>query len=292
LRRSIIRKLPARVLCAVIVLLVLSPSAFTQQTTAATERVKAPENENQAAKPAATKPTFTLKVKREPILNISLKAEKAKLSEIADSLTKQLKTPVMVAAALEQHVVSMEFDELTLEPAMQLLAPEVYIDYEIKTSQVEQPRALGVFLYPANQGEPPPTAVVSGGTQSLLIEGDTEEGVEPATDEDRRRLEEKPLRIQFKDNLISIKAKKQSLALILLKVGEELGIPVDIQNDSTGLVDTDINKASVEEAMRQLSPNIIVFLRADLLNAERRALKLVLALAETPRPVGTKVPTP
>src|SRR6185436_17409511 len=136
---------------------------------------------------------------------------------------------------------------------------------------------LGVFLFDADQGEPPVTAVVPGTTQSILIEGDTEEGVEPATDDEKKKLEEKPLRVQFRDGVLSVKAKKQPLVLVLLKIGEELGIPVDIQYEAKDLVDTEISKLSVEDAVRRLSPNIRLFLRADLKHSERRALRLVLA---------------
>ena len=109
----------------------------------------------------------------------------------------------------------------------------------------------------------------------MLIEGNTEDGVEPETEGEEK--EEKPLRIFFKDNLLTVKAKKQPLSLVLLKIGEQLGIPVDIQELNSSIVDTDISKLPVEDAVRQLSPNIRLFLRADLTRAERRALRLVLA---------------
>jgi len=121
------------------------------------------------------------------------------------------------------------------------------------------------------------TAIVKSPTQSLLIEGDTEDGVEPQTEDDKKRLEEQPLRVQFVDNNLSVKAKNQPLTLVLLKIGEELGIPVDIQYEAPDMVDTVITKLSVEDTIRKLSPNIRIFLRADLLHAERRALRLVLA---------------
>ena len=223
------------------------------------------------------KPDFTLSVKTRPILNISLKAEKVKLVDVATALSKRLKIPVLVGPNLQKEVVSIEFSGLTLEPAMQLLASAVYIDYEIDTSAGVAPKPLGIFLYDSTSGEPPVTAVVQGSSQSMLIEGDTEDGVEPQTDEDKKRLEEQPLKIHFQNNILSVKAKKQPLAVVLLKIGEELGIPVDIQFESTDIIDTEISKLSVEDTVRKLSPNIRLFLRADLLHAERRALRLVLA---------------
>ena len=63
---------------------------------------------------------------------------------------------------------------------------------------------------------------------------------------------------------------------MLLKIGEQLAIPVDIQEQTVSLVDTEISKLPVEDAVRQLSPNIRLFMRADLTRAEKRALRLVL----------------
>lgn len=229
--------------------------------------------------PEKPKPSFKLTVKTRPILNISLKAEKAKFSEVAQELSQGLKIPVFLGPQRQNETITIEFSELTLEPALQLMSPAVYVDYEIDTGSLEPPKPLGVFFYDLNQGEPPLTAVVSGSTQSLLIEGDTEDGVEPQTEEDKKRAAEQSLRVSFKNNLLSIKAKDQSLQILLLKIGQELGVPVDIQDDALKIVNADMSKVPVEDAIRQLAPNIRMFVRADLTRAERRILRLVLAEA-------------
>jgi len=199
-----------------------------------------------------------------------------KLVDIAEELAKRLKIQVLVSPNLLKEKVSIEFSALTLEPAMQLMSPAVYIDYEIDTGSGSPPKPLGIFLYDTSSGEPPLSASIKSASQSLLVEGDTEEGVEPQTEADKKRLEEQPLRVQFQNNNLSVKAKNQPLSLVLLKIGEELGIPVDIQYEAPDMVDTEITKLSVEDTIRKLSPNIRLFLRADLLHAERRALRLVL----------------
>jgi len=248
---------------------------LTSFTIALAQKPTHPEADAKKETKPAPKLPFELTVKTRPILNISLKAEKAKVSEVTQELSKRLKVPIFLGTERQNELLTIEFSQLTLEPALQLLSPTVYVDYEI--SPGEQPKALGIYLYDANQGEPPLTAVVNGSTQSMLIEGNTEDGVEPEAEAGAEE-KEKPLQIHFKDNLLTVKAKKQPLSLVLLKIGEELGIPVDIQElNSSAVIDADISKLPVEDAVRQLSPNIRLFLRADLTRAERRALRLVLA---------------
>jgi len=110
-----------------------------------------------------------------------------------------------------------------------------------------------------------------------LIEGNTEDGVEPQGDEAKKKEEEQPLRVTYDKQLLSVKAKKQPLTLVLLKIGEELGVPVDIQIQNNTEIDVEISKLPVEDVVRQLSPHIRLFLRADLTRAEKRALRMVLA---------------
>lgn len=244
-----------------------------QEPKAPHANVQSPKSGDHKATP---KPSFTLSVKAQPILNISLKADKAKLAEVGEALAKKFKFPVFIGSGMEKEIISTEFSELTLEPAMQLLAPAVYIDYEVRTGPGEPPRPLAVYFYSADQAEPPITAVVTGSNQSLLIEGDTEDGVEPDTEEARKKLEAQPLKVSYVNGLLSVKAKKQPLVLVLLKIGEQLGIPVDIQSQTEEIVDLELTKTPIEDVMRQLSPNIHLFLRADLTRSERRALRVVL----------------
>lgn len=267
-----------RVALVAFVVLVCVANALSQQP-AATERdpKQAPKESKPQDAKQASKPPFVLTVKTQPILNVSLEAEKANMADVAQELSKRLKAPVFVGPERQKELLSIEFSELTLEPALQLMAPSVYVDYEIDSGSVGPPRVLGIFFYDANQGEPPLTAVVSGSSQSLLVEGDTEDGIEPESDDDKKKLEEQPLRVHFQNNSLTVKARKQPLPVVLLKIGEELGIPVDIQDQRIEIVDVDISKLPVEDVVRQLSPNIRLFVRADLTRAERRALRLVLA---------------
>jgi hypothetical protein len=277
LKRTVVCQYGKSVALAVLVGLGSYMTAPAQKpATAEADSKQAPKESKPADSKATAKPAFVLTVKTRPILNISLQADKAKMSDVAQALSKSLKIPVFLGPERQNELVSLEFSELTLEPALQLMSPTVYVDYEIDTGSMEPPKALGIFFYDVNQGEPPPTAVVSGSTQSFLVEGDTEDGVQPATDEAKKKVEEQPLRVFYQNYNLTVKAKKQPLPLVLLKIGEQIGIPVDIQGQSLSMVDVEISKLSVEDAVRQLSPNIRLFVRADLTRAEKRALRLVL----------------
>jgi hypothetical protein len=265
-----------------LVLLVSFTIVRAQEAATQTQDAKAPAKETTAQeKKAQKKPGFTWTIKTRPILNLSLKAEKANMAEVAQALSEKLKIPVFLGPERQQEVISIEFTELTLEPALQLMSPTVYVDYELDTGSTNPPKPLGIFFYDTNQGEPPVTAVVTGTNQSMLIEGNTEDGVEPTTDEEKQKLDEQPLRVRYEDRLLSVKAKQQPLPLILLKIGEELGIPVDIQNERLDRIDVYISKLPKEVVARQLSPQIKLYYRADLTRAEKRALRMVLA--EPPR---------
>src|ERR1041384_3629061 len=164
---------------------------LTSFTIAPAQKPTHPEAD--AKKETKAKLPFELTVKTRPILNISLKAEKAKVSEVAQELSKRLKLPIFLGTERQNELLTIEFSQLTLEPALQLLSPTVYVDYEINSG--EQPKPLGIYLYDANQGEPPLTAVVNGSMQSMLIEGNTEDGAEPETEDAKKAEEEKPLQI-------------------------------------------------------------------------------------------------
>ncbi len=260
---------------AVVTLLLCVMCAIAQQPAEPAKKSAEKDPKAQTAKPGAKLP-YTLTVKTRPILNISLKAEKANLTDVTQELSKKLKVPIFLGPERQKEPLSIEFSELTLEPALQLLSPTVYVDYEVATGSQEPPKVLGIFLYDANQGEPPVTAVIHGSSQAMLIEGNTEDGVEPEDEEAKKKQAEQPLRVTYENYLLSVKAKKQPLPLVMLKIGETIGIPVDIQDDRMELVDAEISKLSVEDAVRQLAPNIHVFVRADLGRSERRALRLVL----------------
>ena len=216
------------------------------------------------------KKKYTLRITKEGIIGVSLKADKARLSEIAADLSKRLNAQVKLGPTMEKEAITVEFSDLTLEPALSLLAPRVYVDYEIRKDA--PPAPMGIYLLGNTDPEPALNAVVQGSTQSMLIEGNTEDTTEPSAVE----RQEDPLQVDLDDDYITIKSKKQPLAAVVLTVAEVLEIPADIRYESNEIVDTEIKDTLLEDAIPRLSPNIRLYVRVDLNRSQRTPLRLTV----------------
>jgi hypothetical protein len=263
LRRLLRLALPAAIGLA-------AASAVICQTETAPAPAPAQRPAETSEPPKEQKPPFTLTVTNDQIIGISLKAHEAKLKEIASELARRLKIPVAVSPIMEKHLVTTNFSDLVLEPALQMLAPQVYIDYEVDSTPGVQPRPLGIYLQGYNERPPSDTAVVRGNSDVMVIEGNTED--EPETPDKA----EQELIVTYQKGELSVKAKKQPLIVVLYGIANEIGVPLEVKNEVNDLVTTNITKTSVESALQQLGPNIRLYLRADLQLQERRPLRLVL----------------
>jgi hypothetical protein len=227
------------------------------------------------AKPQAEKPrkNFTVRVsKAEPRL-VTVKAEQASMSELAAELSSRLKVPVVLSDLVKKQKASIEFEGLTIEPAMKMLAPEVYVDYELSGDAVAQPKPLAVYLYGYNEPPPPLNATVKSNSQTLMIEGNTEDGVDAPTESAK---DEKPLEIKYEKHLVSLQSKKQPLTAVLAELASTLGIPFELKYESKEIVDTSFSNFRLEDAIRRLSPNVRLYMRTDVQRTENVPLRIVL----------------
>ena len=245
-------------------LLVFSAFAFV---VAQTEKVSSRSTEQ----PKESKPPFTLRVTNDQIIGISLKAQDVKLKEIAAELSHRLKIPVLLTPIVERHPITTNFSDLVLEPAMQMLAPQVYIDYEIDSTPGRQPRPVAIYLQGYNEAPPADNAVVRGNSDVMVIEGDTED-----TPSDAKEKEEQELKVKYEKGLLTVNAKKQPLVVVLYAIANELNVPLEVKTEVDDPVSISIAQASIDSVLQQLGPNIRLYLRADLQLQERRPLRMVL----------------
>ena len=218
----------------------------------------------------APKKKHRLRITKGYLTGVSLKADKASMTEIAADLSKLLDAPVSLGPTMRKQVLTVEFADIPLEPAMRLLAPRVFMDYEIRADA--QPKLLGIFLMGQDDPDPAKDAVVQGSSQALLFEGNTEDTVEQSVDQS----DEDPLRVDLDDDDLTVKSKKQPLVAVVITIADVLGVPAEIKYESNEIVDTVIKKTPFEDAIPRLSPNIRLYVRVDLTRSERTALRLVL----------------
>ncbi len=271
------------------------PRATTPAAQPAPNTIKTPASTNVAAeKDAHTaprtatvapngrdgKPPWSLKVSRKAPASITLSAKNGSLSEIAAEIGKRLKVPVILTPLMQKQRLTQEIEALPLEGALRLLAPQVYIDYELSGDAVATPKVIGIYLQGMNEQPPAESAVVKGDSEALLIEGNTEDGLDVANDQDQ---EKQPLRVTVEKNQISVHARKQPLTAVLYEIASKVDIPFEMKYESTELVDVDFNNYTMEQAVRTISPNIRLYQRTNLTNYEVRPLRLVLVSPANPQ---------
>ena len=266
---------------SVIVMAAASTIGFSQTASSASvgtetkpaekaESNNAPNRSGQPNKDA--KPPFNLSVTEDQIIGITLKAQDATVKEIAAELSKRLRIPIALTPIIEKHRVTVNFSDLVLEPAMQQLAPQVFIDYEIDMAPGKVPRPLGIYLQGYNEAPPAENAVVKGNSDTIVIEGDTEDTGETRDKDDK----EQELKVKYEKGELSVIARKQPLVVVLYAIANELGIPLQVTDEIVDPISINIQKTPVESALQQLSRNIRLYLRADLMTQERRPLRIVL----------------
>jgi hypothetical protein len=230
-----------------------------------------------ASTPAATnkesRPAWSVKVTKKVPVSLTLVAKNGRLTEIAADIGQKLKVPVILTPLMQQQSITQEFEALPLEGALRLLAPQVYIDYELSSDGSQQPKVVGIYLQGMNEAPPAEAAVVKGDSQAILIEGNTEDGLDASTAADE---EKQPLHVTVEKNQISVRARKQPLTAVLYEIASKVDIPFEMKYESTELVDVDFNNYTMEQAVRTLSPNIRLYQRTNLTNYDVRPLRLVL----------------
>jgi hypothetical protein len=216
----------------------------------------------------ANQSTYTLRITTDAITELSLSAEHARVSEITAELSKRLGVRVFLGPAMAEETITVAFDRLALEPALSTLAPRVIIDYEIR--QHAQPVAKGIYLLGDIDPSPALNAVVRGQSQGLLIAGNTEETAKSAADE--------PLHVTGDRNRLTIVSKQQPVELIVSAIGDVLGVPAEVtfNADAAEMVDVDVRDMRPEDVIPSLSPNIRLYVRADVTRSERTLLRLVV----------------
>ena len=235
---------------------------------------------------------------------ISLKANKARAAEIAVALERELKTSVLLSPLMKQLRATVDFEDVPLQTALGLIAPEGYIDTGLVTGKPgEPPLLVEIYLGAANEPSPPPSgAAKSVGPQAFFIAGNTEASTDnPALEAAKKRFEEKeragvtaeeaveddnPIVVKYneKTKLITVRANKAPVTGVLYQIAEKLGIVFELGTIDPDIkvlsevVDKNLNEYTVLEALRALSPNVVIYMRTDIHGVEPVPMRLALDL--------------
>jgi hypothetical protein len=262
---------------SIFALLLFAGAAFAQ-TPAPLKPQPAPEKSDvpkgDAQKGTAAQPLWRLSVSKETPPTMTLKAKNAPLKDIAAELSRKLKVLVILSPLMQKQRVTMDFENVPIEGAVKMLAPLPYVDYEISGDPNEPQHLMGIYLYAFNEEPPDRNAVAKGSEEAILVEGNTEEGTDAY--EKQREKDDTPLLVKVDKNMLSVRARKQPLSVILYEIAHKVDIPFEMKYESSDLVDVNFTNYTLEQAVRTLSPNIRLYQRVNLTNYESMPLRLLL----------------
>lgn len=257
------------------VLSCLALALFAPGAATARQKKDAPAPKTGATQP---KPNWSVKVSKSAPYTFTVKAADAKVSEIAAEIAKAVKVPITLSPLMRAQRVTLDFGGLNLDATLRMLAPIPVVDYELGGDD-PQPKPLAIYLQALNEQPPAPGREVRGGSQAILIEGDTEEGTDEAAE--RKRKEEEALKVTYANSQLSIRARKQPLSVVLFRVAVEVGVPFDLRYESTQIIDVEFDNQPLEQALRTLSPEVRLYYRQDLQTFQIQPLRLALVRPDT-----------
>ena len=232
---------------ATLVCVALPAAAMSQQATQpATQQTGATSK----AAPNNKAGAFRVRVKQNGAYFVSIRAKAAPLTEVAAELSRRLKAPVVLSRVMEKQKVTLEFEDLPLESALQLIAPLPYVHYELQGGA--SPICREVFLNAYN--EPAPVPKLENRNISFVMQGDTE-SMDP---------KENPLKVDYKNGRLTVKVKQQSLAAVLDRIANVLGVNLIMKQDTNDTVDLDFKEASLENAVSYFPPSVHLHVRKDI----------------------------
>jgi hypothetical protein len=206
---------------------------------------------------------------------ITLRAENVPYPEVANELGRLFKAQVILSDVMKKQRLTQEFEAVPLETALRTLAPFVYIDYEVSGNPLVNPKILGIYLQAWNEKPPAFDAVVRNNSESVFFSGDTEETVGTGSPS---KEGEGMLEVKYEKQLLSVRTRKQPLSVILYEVASKLSVPFQGPDFVGDTPDINFSQLSLTDALRRLSPNVLLDVREDLSTSKRLPLRLIFKL--------------
>jgi type II secretory pathway component GspD/PulD (secretin) len=195
--------------------------------------------------------TLRVRVKRNGAYFVTVRAKAVPLTEIAAELSRRLKAPIVLSRVMEKQKLTLEFEDLPLETALQMMAPLPYVRYELQGGSA--PVCREIFLNAYN--EPVPVPKLENRNISFVMQGDTES----------MDSKDDPLQISYSNGRLTVRVKKQSLSAVLDRIATVLGVNLVMkQQDTNETVDLDFKETSLEDAISYFPPSVHLHIRKDI----------------------------
>lgn len=274
---------------AFLIALALGASANAGPQTSPTTRDPRPAP---SATPAPTPEPTTFKLTVTPQRLAILSAEKARASDIGLSIEKQIKVPVRMSPLVARQMITLKLDRVPLEQLLHALAPQVYVDYEVRWDRPAEDW-VAIELTGFNEREPNTPVeqkaflVLAGNTEDDTVTEDTMARDQAAKDEEKLRKDpprEGPvLDVSVKDGLVSIRARKQMVTAILLDVASKAGMGFETRGQlDEAFIDLDVRGLPVEQLPATLArPNFGVLMRRNVTTGVSRPVAVLLGTEAT-----------
>ncbi|HEV7744480.1 MAG TPA: hypothetical protein VGO56_05765 [Pyrinomonadaceae bacterium] len=196
------------------------------------------------------KTAWRVRVKQNGGYFITVQAKEVLLTEIAADLSRRMEAPVVLSRVMAKQKVTVDFKDMPLESALQLLAPNPYVHYELQGGA--PPICREIFLNAYN--EPTPVAKLENKNISFVLTGDTESA----------DSKDDPLRVSYVNQRLSVNVKKQSLTAVLDRIASALGVNFSMKQDTNDTVDLDFKETPLEDAISYFPPSVHLHVRKDI----------------------------
>lgn len=198
---------------------------------------------------------------------VTLTASDAPLGEVADRLAAKLGTKIDVSPAARNFRVTTELDQQPLDLTLRELAPQAYVD-GVLTGGNGKTTVLSIHLRTAGETAPPLEELSKRTSEVFMFSGNTEDAAaDPLADK---------LEVTYRNGQFRVFAKQQPVMVVVARIAEVLGIPLELLGDSLELVDLSIADATLEQTMRALTPSVKLYHRKDLATFQVTPVRLVV----------------
>ncbi len=218
---------------------------------------------------------WQLRISKDGFTLIQLAAKDAPLTEVAKDLSQQLGVPVRLSSLMEKQRVNAELEDASVETAMRSLAPQVYLDEIVNLQDASQREVLAVYLNGVNEASPARLASLKEQSETMLFVGNIDEEGKPAASP-----EENPLQVTSNRQLLTVRARRQPVAVVLYEIAQQLGLSFELRDpDNQGghqLVDLDLQDQRLEDVLRQLPVPVQLMRRMNLSQGESEPLRIIL----------------